>query len=211
MVTTEQATETTQPPAPVTVATVAVPPTPVKADPVLAATKPAPTAVAPAAAPKPAVKAAAKRVVKKPVVAAKPTVSATVKPTVAPKAKTVAKAPEKAPVKVTPKLAPKAAPKPAAKAPAKAAATTALKSKAVKDTKEKKPKLVRDSFTIPKAEYMVLDDLKQRAGKLASAVKKSELLRAGVKALAAMSDAAFLSALKAVPAIKTGRPSKTKD
>lgn len=75
-----------------------------------------------------------------------------------------------------------------------------------KAAKPKKPKLVRDSFTIPKAEYLVLDELKQRAAVLARPVKKSELLRAGIKALAAMSDAAFLAALADVPAIKTGRP-----
>lgn len=72
----------------------------------------------------------------------------------------------------------------------------------------KKPKLVRDSFTIPKLEYLVLDELKARAAKLASPAKKSEVLRAGVKALAAMNDAGFLSALKAVPAVKTGRPNR---
>jgi hypothetical protein len=49
---------------------------------------------------------------------------------------------------------------------------------------------------------------KQRAGKLSTQIKKSELLRAGIKALAAMSDPAFLSALKLVPTIKTGRPAK---
>ena len=70
----------------------------------------------------------------------------------------------------------------------------------------KKHKLVRDSFTIPKAEYTVLDDLKQRSARLMHSAKKSELLRAGVKALAAMSDTEFLNALKQVPAIKTGRP-----
>jgi hypothetical protein len=75
-------------------------------------------------------------------------------------------------------------------------------------TKVKKPKLVRDSFTIPKPEYLVLDALKARANHLASPAKKGELLRAGIKALAAMSDAALLVALKAVPAIKTGRPVK---
>ena len=53
-----------------------------------------------------------------------------------------------------------------------------------------------------------LDDLKQRAVRLASPAKKSELLRAGIKALAAMSDAAYVHALDAVLAIKTGRPSK---
>jgi hypothetical protein len=77
---------------------------------------------------------------------------------------------------------------------------------AVKAEKVKKPKLVRDSFTIPKAEYLVLDELKLRAAKLTRPAKKSELLRAGIKALAALSDAAFLAALEQVPAIKTGRP-----
>ena len=100
--------------------------------------------------------------------------------------------------------------KPLAKPPAKPRAKALHKPKAEKPVKLKKPKLVRDSFTIPKPEYTVLDELKQRAGKLASPVKKSELIRAGVKALAAMSDMAFVAALKAVPAIKTGRPAKAK-
>jgi hypothetical protein len=75
-----------------------------------------------------------------------------------------------------------------------------------KPAKVKKPKLVRDSFTIPKPEYVVLDELKQRGARLARPVKKSELIRAGIKALAAMTDSAFLAAVSAVPAIKTGRP-----
>ena len=77
---------------------------------------------------------------------------------------------------------------------------------AAKEEKPKKPKLVRDSFTIPKAEYLVLDTLKERALKLSREVKKSELLRAGIKALAALSDTTLLAALSAVPTIKTGRP-----
>src|SRR2546426_6670687 len=72
-------------------------------------------------------------------------------------------------------------------------------AKAEKAAKPKKPKLVRDSFTIPKAEYLVLDELKQRGAKLTRPAKKSELLRAGIKALAALSDAAFLTALEQVP------------
>lgn len=75
-----------------------------------------------------------------------------------------------------------------------------------KADKPKKPKLVRDSFTIPKAEYAAVDALKQRAGKLGQAPKKSELLRAGLMQLSALSDAALLAALAQVPAIKTGRP-----
>ena len=77
---------------------------------------------------------------------------------------------------------------------------------AEKSVKAKKPKLVRDSFTIPKTEFAVLEELKQRAANLARAVKKSELIRAGIKALSAMSNAAFLTALNQVPTIKTGRP-----
>ena len=95
---------------------------------------------------------------------------------------------------------------------AKAAKTVkaAEPAKAVKPEKARKPKLVRDSFTIPKAEYVVLEALKERATKLKTSVKKSELLRAGIKALAALADAAFLTALKQVPAIKTGRPAAEK-
>lgn len=100
------------------------------------------------------------------------------------------------------------------KAPVKAATTkpakTAKPVKAVKPAKVKKPKLVRDSFTIPKDEYIVIDGLKLRAGKLGQSVKKSELLRAGVKALAAMSDIQFKAALSNVPTIKTGRPKNAK-
>jgi hypothetical protein len=71
-----------------------------------------------------------------------------------------------------------------------------------------KPKLVRDSFTMPKAEYTAIDVLKQRAAKLARPVKKSELLRAGIKLLSALDDKALLAAVNAVPTIKTGRPGK---
>lgn len=77
--------------------------------------------------------------------------------------------------------------------------------KAATPEKIKKPKLVRDSFTIPKVEYAVLDELKQRATLLTRPVKKSELLRAGIKLLATLPDAQFLAALAEVPAIKTGR------
>jgi hypothetical protein len=69
--------------------------------------------------------------------------------------------------------------------------------------------MVRDSVTIPKAEYLVLDALKLRATELKTTVKKTELIRAGIKALAAFPDAAFLAAIAAVPSLKTGRPLKS--
>ena len=90
-----------------------------------------------------------------------------------------------------------------------AAAPEASPAKSAKPAKPKKPKLVRDSFTIPKPEYAVLADLKQRCAKLGAPAKKSELLRAGIKALATMSDAALAAALRSVPALKTGRPAKS--
>ncbi len=126
--------------------------------------------------------------------------------------KTVAMKKPATPAK-TPAPVVKASPKPVAKAPAAARpAAPAPKpaAKPVKAPKVKKVKPVRDSFTMPKAEYAVLDALKLRANKLGSPVKKSELLRAGVKAIADMSDAAFLTAVKAVPTIKTGRPAMDK-
>ena len=122
-----------------------------------------------------------------------------------------ARAPAKSPAKPPLKTAAKTPVKAKLSPQAKTAVKTAVKpvSKPVKVEKAKKPKMIRDSFTIPKTEYVVIDALKERAGKLSRAAKKSELLRAGVKALAAMSDAAFLAALTAVPTIKTGRPAAT--
>lgn len=115
-----------------------------------------------------------------------------------------------------------AAKKPAAKAPAtkrtaskaivaKPAAAKPVASKPTKvEAKSKKPKLVRDSFTIPKDEYAGIDTLKERSVALGRPAKKSELLRAGLMALLAMSPNALHAALEAVPTIKTGRPKSDK-
>ncbi len=116
-------------------------------------------------------------------------------------------------VKTTKTVASPAPAKPVAaapKAPRAKASAEPQTIKADKAAKPKKPKLVRDSFTIPKSEYNVLDELKQRAAQLARPAKKSEVLRAGIKALAALPDAAFLAALATVPTIKTGRPKLAK-
>ena len=145
--------------------------------------------------------------------ASKVPATATTKAAVKVAIKTPAKTPVKNMAKPVAKSVTKTAAKPVLKPLIKASVTESskirvlAKPKVEKQLKAKKPKLVRDSFTIPKAEYTVMDDLKQRATKLAFPIKKSELLRAGIKALAAMPDQAFLAALQAVPAIKTGRPS----
>jgi len=102
--------------------------------------------------------------------------------------------------------------KPAIAKPASVAKTTVTKKteKAAKPAKEKtqKLKMERDSFTMPKTEYAQFHVLKERLNKLGQPAKKSELLRAGIMQLTAMTDAALKAALGKVPAIKTGRPKK---
>lgn len=105
-----------------------------------------------------------------------------------------------------------AAPTPSPALPAAAKKATDKPKPAAKTAPAaaKKPKLVRDSFTIPKDEYAAIGTMKARAEKLGRPAKKSELLRAGLAAIAVLADAAFIAALNAVPTIKTGRPQKSK-
>ena len=141
--------------------------------------------------------AAVKKVAAKPQ-AAKKAVAA--KPVKKPEAeKTVAEKPApapKAPAKSTKKAAPEAKTKVAA-AP-----------KAVKAAKVKKPKLVRDSFTVPESDYALFASLKQRALAAGVEVKKGEVLRAALATLAKLDDAELVKAIGLVERIKTGRPKK---
>lgn len=116
------------------------------------------------------------------------------------------KRPEGAPktTRMTQPVASKSPPK--AKAPGSAKKPAAQPAATGKDAKPRKPKLVRDSFTFPKDEYAVIEALKERLASLGQPVKKSELLRAGLKVLAAMTDAGLKASLQAVPSLKTGRP-----
>ena len=80
-----------------------------------------------------------------------------------------------------------------------------------KDDKKIRPekiKMERDSFTMPKDEYAQLTLLKARLMSMGQPAKKSELLRAGIKLLAAMSDNTLKTTLAKIPVIKTGRPNK---
>lgn len=117
-----------------------------------------------------------------------------------------AKAPAKKPVATKPV----ASASPAKVVQKKVTVTAAVTSKVAKPAKVKTPKLKmeRDSFTMPKAEYAKFSVLKERLAKLGQPAKKSELLRAGVMQLAAMTDAALKAAMSKVPTIKTGRPNK---
>ena len=140
------------------------------------------------------------KVIPKPTVASAP--ANKVLATKAPATKTVAKKPVavKAPAKkpaATKIVAPKAV----------ASATKTAVAKPVK-LKAEKVKMERDSFTMPKSEYAQFGVLKERLLKLGQPAKKSELLRAGIMQLTAMTDAALKAAMTKVPTIKTGRPNK---
>jgi leucyl aminopeptidase (aminopeptidase T) len=167
----------------------------------------APSAVAPVSGlAKPVVKAVAKSAAQ--AAAKKPVVPASKRPAAKAAIQPVAPSGVKSAIKASAKPATKPNAKPAVKSTTKAAAKLVAKAVAAKPAKEKKIKMVRDSISIPKTEYAVLEAMKLRAAKQALPVKKTELIRAGIKALAALPDAAFLSAVRAVPSLKTGRPPK---
>ena len=96
----------------------------------------------------------------------------------------------------------KAAAKPAAVKKAPAAKVAAVKEKA------RKPKLVRDSFTMPEAEYEVLGQVKKACLKAGFEIKKSELLRIGVALISQIDLATLQNVLAGLPQLKTGRPKK---
>lgn len=121
-----------------------------------------------------------------------------------------------APTKVPPQTqtqtqtqATKAVPKKPAVKPATKPAVKKQASTPAKPLKDKKVKVVRDSFTIPKAELLQIGEMKKRALGLGIEIKKSELIRAGLQAIASLTDASFKKALASVPTIKTGRPAKS--
>lgn len=90
----------------------------------------------------------------------------------------------------------------------KAAAPKKTIKNVTKKDKPEKIKMERDSFTMPKDEYAQITLLKARLTSLGQPAKKSELLRAGIKLLAAMSDNTLKTTLAKIPVIKTGRPNK---
>jgi len=74
----------------------------------------------------------------------------------------------------------------------------------------KPEKVVRDTFTMPRADYEKIAVLKQRCLDAGVAVKKSELVRAGLLLLTSEPAKRLLAAVKAVEPVKTGRPPKSK-
>lgn len=112
-----------------------------------------------------------------------------------------------------PAKAARVAPAGTAPAPATVPAAAAPKSATTPAPKPGKPektrlKLVRDSFAMPEADFALIAQLKARAIDGKRPAKKSELLRAGLKALSLLSAAELAAALDALAPVKTGRPKK---
>lgn len=133
--------------------------------------------------------------------------------------RTASKTASKPAPKSAPKAAPKSAATPARKAAAKPAARPVAKpmkaalplarpAAPAKPAKPPKAKLVRDSFTMPQSDFALIAALKDRALGFKRPTKKSELLRAGLQALAGLNDAALQTALNALAPLKPGRPKK---
>lgn len=115
--------------------------------------------------------------------------------------KVIAKKPA---VKRAPAAKPAKAPAPA---PVKAPVQATVKVQASATKVEKiKIKLVRDSFTMPADDWALIAQLKERAVAFKRPAKKSELLRAGLQALAALPDAKLKAALDSLLPLKPGRP-----
>lgn len=77
-----------------------------------------------------------------------------------------------------------------------------------KTRKEHKKKVVRDSFTMPQEEYSKIAEVKAVCLKAKMHVKKSEVLRAGLKLLVGLDAAQLKRVLGSLEKIKTGRPQK---
>ena len=84
--------------------------------------------------------------------------------------------------------------------------TPAIKKEAKHVSREK---IIRDSFTMPVEDYKLLAELKKLCLSKGIAVKKSELLRAGLKSLAQMNLTTLKKQLSELSEIKTGRPPKS--
>jgi len=69
-------------------------------------------------------------------------------------------------------------------------------------------KVVRDSFTMPKSDYLKIGAVKERCLEAGVRIKKSEILRVGLLLLANKSPKELLAAVAKLETVKTGRPPK---
>jgi hypothetical protein len=140
------------------------------------------------------------------------TMAGRTKPVTKPASKPASKPPVRRAAKAT---APTQAPTPPAampKMPTPAKLPTPMRAKATKADKPAKtrPRLVRDSFTMPDQDFKLIGTLKARALDAKRPAKKSELLRAGLHVLEGLGAAALITALDRLMPLKAGRPKKAR-
>jgi len=91
----------------------------------------------------------------------------------------------------------------------KAATPVVVLPLAVTEARHKaKDKLVRDNFTMPRSDFELIALLKERALTFKRPTKKSELLRAGLQALAEMNQKQLQTTLDSLPLLKSAHPKK---
>lgn len=93
---------------------------------------------------------------------------------------------------------------------AKRPAKSVPASSSVEKDKVKKAKLVRDSFTMPEAEYAVLGSVKKACLVGGIEVKKSQLLRIGLLLLSRTEIGTLKKLIADLAPLKAGRPKKDK-
>lgn len=105
------------------------------------------------------------------------------------------------------KTAVKAVVKPAVKKPAvKTPVKAVIPPTEAPVVKSKKIKLVRDSFTMPEPEYVVLAAMKKICIKAGVDIKKTELLRVAIKQLEVMSPQQISKVQSELIKVSAGRP-----
>lgn len=67
-------------------------------------------------------------------------------------------------------------------------------------------KVIRDGFSMPVSDQKLIQDIRTKSIKLGVETNKSEIVRAGLRALMDLPDAKLAGLLKSIPKIKTGRP-----
>ncbi len=97
--------------------------------------------------------------------------------------------------------------KPVAKQVAKKLVNTTPESATKPSKKKPKTKVVRD-FSMPQAEYQKITEIKEACLKAGLRVKKSVVLRAGLKALGEMNGAQLKHAMTGFGKIRAARPKK---
>jgi hypothetical protein len=67
--------------------------------------------------------------------------------------------------------------------------------------------IIRETFSLPPDESCRIDGLRMRAAQAGVMLNRSEVVRAGIAALAMLNDTQFSAVTNDVPKLKTGRPS----